>query len=101
MKTKHLFMLVTFFVTTATTTAQWKLTGNNGINPTINFLGTLQKKDLVFRTDDIERMRIKSDGDVGIGISKPVQKLDVRGNINIADDSGLYIGNDRVFYTTG
>jgi hypothetical protein len=102
MKTKHSFMLVTFLVTAFTTIAQsvWKLAGNNNVNSNTNFLGTLQKKDLVFRTDDIERMRIKSDGNVGIGLNKPVQKLDVKGNINIAADSGLYIGNDRVFYTT-
>ena len=33
---------------------------------------------LVFKTNDIERMRIKADGLVGIGTSSPSEKLDVR-----------------------
>ncbi|RZN82783.1 MAG: hypothetical protein EVB11_07190 [Winogradskyella sp.] len=39
----------------------WSLTGNSGTNPTTNFLGTIDAQDLVFRTSNVERMRLRSD----------------------------------------
>ncbi len=48
----------------------WGLTGNAGTNPAINFLGTIDNLDLVFRTNNVERVRIKSDAAcVGIGVA--------------------------------
>ena len=40
-------------------------------------------------------------GNIGIGVPYPVQKIDVNGNINVAEDSGYYIGNQRVLNTKG
>jgi hypothetical protein len=50
----------------------WLLGGNYNTSPTNNFLGTIDAKDLVFKTNNIERVRIKSDATitnirVGIG----------------------------------
>jgi hypothetical protein len=39
-----------------------------------------------------ERMRIKSDGNVGIGTTSPLQKLDVRGGILMNQDAALRAG---------
>ncbi|MCS6981220.1 MAG: hypothetical protein NZM65_03385, partial [Flavobacteriales bacterium] len=57
----------------------WRLTGNAGTSPATHFLGTIDAQDLVFRTNNAERMRILSGGDVGIGITSPTQRLDVQG----------------------
>ena len=53
----------------------WSTTGNNGTNPTTNFVGTTDANDLVFKTNGIERMRINdaigastgTAGDISIG----------------------------------
>ncbi|MCS3868447.1 hypothetical protein J3D55_001363 [Chryseobacterium ginsenosidimutans] len=37
---------------------QWSLTGNSGTTPINNFLGTSDDQDVVFKTNNIERMRI-------------------------------------------
>jgi hypothetical protein len=51
---------------------EWHLTGNNGTTAGTNFLGTLDAKDLVFKTNSIENMRIlNANGFVGIGTSAP------------------------------
>ncbi|MDX1461466.1 MAG: hypothetical protein R3359_00300 [Marinirhabdus sp.] len=71
---------------TATTIDDWKLTGNSGTNPTINFIGTTDSRDLVFRTNNVEEMRIESAGDVGIGITNPEHTLDIQGDFRIQGD---------------
>lgn len=44
----------------------WSLLGNAGTDSSINFIGTTDAQDFRFRTDDTERMRIASTGNVGI-----------------------------------
>jgi hypothetical protein len=75
----------------------WQLTGNSGTSASTNFLGTIDNKALVLRTDNIQRLRITASGNVGIGTTSPVQKLDVNGNINMAYGYSLYTANQRVF----
>jgi hypothetical protein len=57
----------------------WKLNGNAGTNPTTNFIGTTDNQDLVIKTNNTEKIRIKTDGNVGIGTNTPQNssKLDV------------------------
>ncbi|MFD2910049.1 hypothetical protein ACFSX9_15050 [Flavobacterium ardleyense] len=51
-----------------TTNASWSVAGNAGTDPTINYIGTSDDKDIVFRANNIERMRIISKtGDLKIG----------------------------------
>ena len=71
----------------------WGLTGNSSTNPGKNFLGTTDEKSLMLRTNNMERLHITANGKVGIGTAKPQQQLDVNGNINLGENSGLYIGN--------
>ena len=55
----------------------WQLTGNSGTNPNINFIGTTDAQDLVLRTNNSERMRIKSNGQVVVGSADPFDATDL------------------------
>jgi trimeric autotransporter adhesin len=63
----------------------WNLTGNAGINPATNFIGTTDAQPLRFNTGvgGIERMRIDANGNVGIATATPGDVLDVNGRIAI------------------
>ena len=58
-------------------------TKNSGLVSTASglFLETSTTIPLVFITNNTERMRITSGGNVGIGVSNPIYKLDVNGEI--------------------
>jgi hypothetical protein len=49
----------------------WSLTGNAGTNPTTNFIGTTDAQDWAIKTNNTERIRVTSGGNVGIGTSNP------------------------------
>lgn len=53
----------------------WRTWGNTGTSATNNYLGTTDANALVFRTNNAERMRILSTGQVGINTSTPVHQL--------------------------
>jgi hypothetical protein len=53
----------------------WRLTGNSGTNPAVDFLGTTDNEPLVLRTNGAEAVRITKGGEVGIGTSTPCAGL--------------------------
>ena len=61
--------------------AQWSITGNAGINSG-NYIGTIDPVALRFRTFNIERMIIDSDGRLGLGLPSPSHKFDVTSSNN-------------------
>jgi len=65
----------------------WNLTGNGGTVPGTQFLGTTDGKSLVFKTAGAERMRIRDNGNVGIGTAFPGEKLHI-GDGNILVEGG-------------
>jgi polyhydroxyalkanoate synthesis regulator phasin len=65
----------------------WEINGNANITA-INFLGTTNATDVIFKTNSIERARFLSTGNFGIGTISPLEKLHVNGNI-LAND-GVY-----------
>jgi hypothetical protein len=46
----------------------WNLNGNSGTSSGTNYLGTSDSQDLVLKTNNVERLRINSTGNIGIGM---------------------------------
>ena len=63
------------------------LQGNNG-NGNPGFINLTEDNFLFFGTDDTERVRILSTGEVGIGTTSPTQRLHVQGGTRITSLSG-------------
>jgi hypothetical protein len=55
----------------------WKTLGNATTNSGVNFIGTTDAVDFVVRTNNTERARVTSAGNVGIGIVGPLNKVDI------------------------
>lgn len=49
----------------------WTITGNVGTTPTTNYIGTNDAADLAVYTNNTEKMRVTTSGNVGIGTSAP------------------------------
>lgn len=56
---------------------EWTVEGNALLDSTIHFLGTTDQAPLIFKTNNTERMRISSNGYIGIGIPTPMYPLHV------------------------
>lgn len=74
----------------------WKTVGNASTNASVNFIGTTDVRDWVIRTNNIERARVASGGNVGIGITVPANRLDVAA----AARTGTH-GSGLPLYVTG
>ncbi len=83
----------------------WETIGNYGTSPATNWLGTNDAQDLAIRTNNTERMRILSGGNVGIGTTAPSQNLHVVGNslvsqimyVNSTVGGVIHYGNTGLF----
>jgi hypothetical protein len=54
---------------------------------------------LILQTDNTERVRVASDGNVGIGTISPLQKLDVSGSINVRSGAPTILFDRNGAYT--
>ena len=59
----------------------WALAGNSSTDPSTNFVGTTDAKDLAFRTNNTEKLRVLSNGNIGIGTTIPASRFQVTGAI--------------------
>lgn len=82
-------MLLLFTITLRA--QSWSTAGNAGTDPTVNFLGTKDHKSIVFRTANIERMRITTNGNFGFGTSTPSGKFHIDSANPITLTSGGYL----------
>ncbi len=57
----------------------WNILGDAGTNPTTNFLGTTDNQDFVIATNNNERIRIQTDGDIGVNQPNPTTKIHITG----------------------
>ncbi|MFN5794542.1 MAG: hypothetical protein ACK455_07080 [Bacteroidota bacterium] len=93
-KSRFLLAVLSFVVCQSITMAQtsWNTNGNAGSFS--NFIGTTNNFPFLFRTNNVERMRIQPNGFVGIGVANPLQRLDIFGNLrvrgNIYVDQNVY-----------
>ena len=93
----------------------WTIIGNTGTNATTNFIGTTDAQDLVVKTNNLERIRILSTGNVGVLETNPANaSLEVGGNLIIGNtftggtataqtggvtiEGRTIIGEDNFFY---
>ncbi len=58
-----------------TSATAWNTLGNANTIGGINFLGTTDAQDLVFKTNNLEAMRVAASGNVGIGDPNPSAQL--------------------------
>lgn len=72
----------------------WSVLGNANVNDTCHFIGTTIHQDFIFKTNNIERMRITADGEIIINAD-----LNINDNLIVTDDSvlvhtSLYVDHD-------
>lgn len=80
--------------TIAGATPAWNLTGNSGTAAGTNFIGTTDAIDWVIKTNNTERARVFSAGQLGVGVTTaPTATLDVTGNNSGAVALNLRSGN--------
>ncbi|RMF34743.1 MAG: hypothetical protein D6747_04170, partial [Chlorobiota bacterium] len=75
---------------TAASLGAWTTLGNSGTNPDapqFNFLGTTDSRALAIRTNNTERMRIKADGKIALGIGTSSPASNAFGTVQISDNS--------------
>lgn len=73
----------------------WHITGNSGTTAGTNFIGTTDAVDWVIKTNNTERARVKSTGNVGIATTTPGATLDVNGS-GIIGTSNTNTGTNAV-----
>lgn len=81
--------------TWTTAASNWALLGNAATNPSLNFLGTTDGQPVVFRTDNVERMRLSGSATrLGIGNTNPTYTLDVTGDARFTTQIGVGVAPD-------
>lgn len=96
-------LVTTYPQNLTTTTGAWLTTGNAGTVATTNFIGTTDNIDWVIRTNNVERMRVKNTGQVGINTTAPAAYLEVSSGATAnaiyghSNNTGAYIGYESNF----
>jgi hypothetical protein len=78
----------------------WNILGNSGTTAGTNFIGTTDAQDIVIKTNNIERMRVLSNGNVGIGATTPASKLTIEnGNFQLGEVMGATATGRRLYFS--
>ncbi len=89
---------------TAASLGAWTILGNSGTNPDapqFNFLGTTDNRALAIRTNNIERMRIKADGKIALGIGTSSPASNAFGTVQISDNTTQANYSSLAVYSIG
>ncbi len=89
---------------TAASLGAWTILGNSGTNPDapqFNFLGTTDNRALAIRTNNIERMRIKADGKIALGIGTSSTVSNAFGTVQISDNTTQANYSSLAVYSIG
>ena len=91
------FLLFTIHLSLFTNhaSAQWSLTGNAGTTAGTNFIGTTDNKDFVFKTNSIEKGRVKSNGLWQFGATFNLAKIDSGGNLSFAGSAAYKVAGNK------
>ena len=73
----------------ASATSGWNLKGNSDTDPAANFIGTTDANDLVFKTNNVEKLRVLSGGNIGIGVSAPTAAIQIKAGTAAAGTAPL------------
>ncbi|HEY8898509.1 MAG TPA: hypothetical protein VIM79_26960, partial [Niastella sp.] len=66
-----LFIILLGFTFSNGYTQTWNITGNNNVNPAFHFLGTTNNNAVIFKANNLERMRINVGTFRGVDIGTP------------------------------
>jgi hypothetical protein len=69
--------LATWTTPTIPAGTSWLTGGNAGTTPGTNFVGTTDAQTFVVRTNNLPRINVLANGNVGIGVAAPTAKLEV------------------------
>jgi hypothetical protein len=64
--------------TTTNSLSTWTVSGNSGTAAGTNFIGTTDAQDLVLKTNNVEKLRVLSTGNVGVGVADPTAYLHIK-----------------------
>lgn len=85
---KTILLLATAATTFLYAQQSWNITGNSGTSSSTNYLGTSDNQDLVLKTNNLERMRVNSNGQIGIGTApNPNMAINLRGSTEYISES--------------
>ncbi|MBK9761369.1 MAG: hypothetical protein IPO90_15710 [Flavobacteriales bacterium] len=86
----------------------WKLGGNSGTNPAVDFIGTSvgSAQPLAIRTNGVQRALLNTTGQFQLGdvpLQAPTERLDVKGGVRITGTSAVAATEGAIRYnaTTG
>jgi Chaperone of endosialidase len=69
----------------------WELTGNAGTNPVDDFLGTTDNRPLAIRTNNAERIRVTTEGNLGLGTNNPITDVPGGRALHIDNPTGASV----------
>jgi len=90
-----------FVVGGTSTGADWSLLGNDLVDPATQFLGTRNNTPLIVKTANAERMRIDTNGFVGIGTFRPLSLFSVGPNSELRIDPSGNVSTQGGLSLTG
>jgi hypothetical protein len=64
----------------------WSMVGNAQTDPQNQYIGTSDSTDVVFRTNNIEALRLGANKNIGVGVNDPTAKLDVSGTVRVREN---------------